>query len=318
MSIDDGLPIGQEGSGMLVQGEGGFYEELLNGLDDGVYFVDPMRRITFWNQGAERITGYKAEDVVGSACADNILMHVDDKGNCLCTSGCPLASTMKTGNYKSVNIFLHHKDGHRVPVNVRASAVRDTTGRIIGGVETFRDGSLQQADLHRIHELEQLVFLDSLTGIANRRYLDNTLNSRFAQAGDYHGRFGLIMLDVDHFKRFNDEYGHETGDQVLQMVASTLSHNCRSFDTVGRWGGEEFLIVVGRSKGEEIQKLAEILRTLVETSSLTAHGQALSVTASFGVTVVRPGDDAISLTARVDGLLYQSKESGRNLVTFEG
>ncbi len=313
----DGLPVGQEAPDIVVQGEGGFYEELLNGLDDGVYFVDPMRRITFWNQGAERITGYSAAEVVGCSCADNILMHVDDKGKCLCTSGCPLVSTMKTGKHRSVNVFLHHKDGHRVPVNVRASAVRDSSGRIIGGVETFRDGSLQQADLHRICELKQLVFLDSLTGIANRRYLDNTLSSRFAEGGDDHGRFGLIMLDVDHFKRFNDEYGHETGEQVLEMVARTISKNCRSFDTVGRWGGEEFLIVVGRSKGEGIQELAEILRVLVEKSSLTVDGQVLSVTASFGATVVRPGDDTHSLTERVNQLLYQSKESGRNCVTFD-
>ncbi len=318
MSSNNVLSAAKEAqNAAMLQGDGSFYEELLDGLDDGIYFVDPQRRITFWSQGAERITGYKAVDVVGSCCSDNILMHVDDKGKCLCKSGCPLAATMKDGEHRSADLFLHHKDGHRVPITVRASAVHDRTGRIIGGVETFHDGSSQQADLQRIRELEQMAFLDSLTGIANRRYLDNSLGSRFAGVDRALGGFGLIMLDVDRFKKFNDTYGHETGDEVLQMVARTLSHNCRPFDTVGRWGGEEFLIVVGRAKGEDIQALAETLRALVEKSSLTVDGQPLSVTASFGATMVRPGDDAHSLTARADESLYQSKESGRNRVTFQ-
>ncbi len=318
MSSGDVLSVDLKAQGAaMLEGKGGFYEELLDGLDDGVYFVDPMRRITFWSKGAERITGFKSAEVVGSSCADNILMHVDDTGRCLCTTGCPLEATIKDGENRSADVFLHHKDGHRVPVTVRVAPVHDRTGRIIGGVETFNNRSSQQSDLQRIRELEQMAYIDSLTGIANRRFLDNSLSSRFTDVSQAQGGFGLIMLDVDRFKKFNDTYGHDTGDQVLQMVAQTISLNCRPFDTVGRWGGEEFLIVVGRSKKEDIQELAETLRALLEKSGLTVEGQSLSVTASFGATMVRPEDDAHSLAERVDGLLYKSKESGRNRVTFE-
>jgi len=128
--------------------------------------------------------------------------------------------------------------------------------------------------------------------------------------------FGLIMLDIDYFKRFNDEFGHDTGDEVLKMVASTLSLNCRPHDTVGRWGGEEFLIVVGASGKEQVGELAERLRALVASSSLTVGDQCLKVTASFGATMVRLVDDVHSLAERVDELLYTSKSAGRNCVTF--
>ncbi len=314
---DDGIVVGQaDQSTSLLQGEAGFYEELLNGIDDGVYFVDTQRRITFWSRGAERITGFKADEVVGLSCADNILMHVDDTGTCLCKAGCPLAATMGDGECRKTSVYLHHKDGHRVPITIRVSPVYDRSGRVIGGVETFHSGSSQQADLQRIRELEQMAYVDSLTGIANRRYLNSALTSRFTELDTSQSRFGLIMLDVDHFKSFNDNHGHDTGDRVLQMVASTLSLNCRPHDTVGRWGGEEFLILVGSAKNEHIEQLAEKLRALVASCCLIVDDQSLCVTASFGATMVQLVDDKYSAVERVDKLLYESKSAGRNCVIF--
>ncbi|MBL1218330.1 MAG: GGDEF domain-containing protein [Planctomycetes bacterium] len=295
---------------------GDFFKQIINGLDDGVYIVDPERRITFWSHGAHRITGYTPDEVLGQSCADGILVHVDEGGNYLCKEGCPLAATMQDCQHRSCNVFLHHKDGHRVPVRVSASVIQDRFGRTIGCVESFQDQSGTQADVERIKELEEMAFFDALTGIVNRRYVESTFASRFAEMDRLDRPFSVIMLDVDHFKKFNDTYGHETGDRVLQLVARTLSCNCRPYDTVGRWGGEEFMIVATGTDQETITGLAERLRMLVETSSLDVDGENLHVTISLGVTPVRPGDDMKSLTNRVDDLLYQSKEQGRNRVTY--
>ncbi|MCG3125900.1 MAG: hypothetical protein CHACPFDD_00727 [Phycisphaerae bacterium] len=295
---------------------GGFHWAVLDRLEDGIYITDLQRRIRYWSKGAEKITGFTAAEALGRCCADKLLRHVDEKGNCLCTMGCPLAAVMVDGQARSDNVFLHHKDGHRVPVHVFALPVRDWQGRIIGAFETFSDATETNAAIERIHTLEAEAFLDPLTAIANRRYLENTLHARLSELRREKLAFGLVMCDVDHFKRFNDTHGHATGDEVLKMVARTLKHTCRAYDLAARWGGEEFVVLLGQRAPDKVRDIAERLRMMVEHSWLEVGGQTLHVTISAGATIARPDDDETSLFGRADELLYRSKSEGRNRVTF--
>ncbi|HKQ47394.1 MAG TPA: sensor domain-containing diguanylate cyclase [Phycisphaerae bacterium] len=293
------------------------YREVLDQVADGVYFVDPQRRIIMWNKAAERITGYSAADVVGRRCSDNILMHVDDQGTCLCLHGCPLSQCMADGNRRTAKVYLHHKDGQRVPVEMSASATLDGQGRIIGAVETFRDVSTHQAELERLRELEQLVFIDELTGVANRRFLEASLRARLAEVRRGDLRFGFLMIDLDHFKRINDRFGHQIGDSILKVVAATLSGVSRPFDLVARWGGEEFVVIITKVAPEHLELVANRLRILVAHSGLKTRGNPLSVTISIGATIVALDDDLESLMGRTDKLLYAAKNAGRNRVVTD-
>ena len=114
-----------------------FYQDLLDQVSDGVYFVTLDRRITYWNGGAERITGYSADEVQGHSCAEGILRHVNGAGRQLCVQGCPLRAVMKDGKPREAHVYLHHKDGQRIPVTVRGQALRDADGEIVGSVEVF-------------------------------------------------------------------------------------------------------------------------------------------------------------------------------------
>lgn len=105
----------------------------------GIYFIDRDRTIVYWNKGAERITGYSSSDVLNRGSADNILVHVDEEVNSLCTRICPLACTVVDGNERSTDVYLHHKKAHRIPVTVNIVPITDAEGKIIGAVETFRD-----------------------------------------------------------------------------------------------------------------------------------------------------------------------------------
>ncbi len=292
-----------------------FYHSILEQLDEGVYFVDTERRITFWNGGAERISGYAADTVVGTKCSDNLLMHVDESGTSLCLEGCPLAATMLDAQCRRAQVFLHHRQGHRVPVEVRATPLKDHHGNIIGGIETFTDNSTKIAAIEHIRELESVAFIDELTGIANRRYTQTTLEARFAESSRYDWDFGVIMADVDHFKNFNDQHGHDVGDKVLQMVARTFSANLRPFDLVGRWGGEEFVLILPNVSEQDLGKIGESMRALIENCSLTVGSKVLKVTISAGAAVVLPDDRPDGLMKRADELLYKSKEAGRNRVS---
>lgn len=294
-----------------------FFRSLLDNLYDGVYFVDQQRRITYWNKGAERITGFRSEDLLGSHCWDNILTHMDKNGVNLCQHGCPLLQTMSDRQPNEAEIFLHHKDGHRVPVLVRVTPIIDQQGELLGAAEIFSDNSEKVMALQVIEELQGKVFLDPLTGLANRRYLEMNMQARFDEMQRYEWSFGLIMMDIDHFKMVNDNYGHAVGDIALQVVAGTLLNNLRSSDIAGRWGGEEFLAVLSNTGAEKLISIAERFRLLIERSTFPADGKACSITISAGATLARRDDSMISLLERADQLLYESKRTGRNRVTAD-
>jgi diguanylate cyclase (GGDEF)-like protein/PAS domain S-box-containing protein len=295
-----------------------FFKTLLDNLSDGVYFVDQERRITFWNKAAVRITGFTKSEIIGKRCADNLLRHVDDRGNSLCEGACPLSYSLRDGLKRSASVFLHHKNGYRLPVAIGVAPITDNRRKIIGAVEIFRDDSAIIAALEKIKNLEGLTYLDELTRIANRSYLQNFIVSKFNELQRLGLSFGIIFADVDRFKQVNDTFGHQTGDEVLKMVAQTLSKNCRSFDLVGRWGGEEFLCVLTNLKGaDQILNIAERLRSLVESSWLSLADCPLQVTISLGVTLARIQDTPETLIQRADDLMYQSKGAGRNCITYK-
>ncbi len=296
-----------------------FFRLILDHVADGVYFVDRDRRILYWNKAAETLTGYFADEVVGRGCQDGILCHVDGEGVDQCADNCPLTGTMEDGQPRQVDMFLRHKQGHRVPVRVKSEALRDEQGHVIGSVAVFTDNSVHVACLEQVEDLTRETLHDPLTGVGNRRYAEITLNSRLDEAQRYNWPFGVLFLDIDHFKDVNDIHGHDVGDAMLQAVANTLAANVRSFDFVGRWGGEEFLVVMPNLEDSAtLMRLAERFRILIAASStVLPGGDTLSVTVSLGGTMVRRGETLDDLLRRVDKLMYASKQAGRNCVTTD-
>lgn len=297
--------------------EADFYREILDNLHDGVYFVDRERVVSYWNRGAERISGYSSEQMLGHRCSDHLLNHVTADGLPLCQTQCPLAACMEDGQPREAEVFLHHADGHRVPVLVRGAPLRDSSGAIVGAVETFSGNAATWAAREEARQLRHRSQRDTLTELANRGYMEGRLRAVVSEFQDRNPEAGLIFADVDHFKHFNDDYGHEIGDGVLRMVASTLRANVRSGDIVARWGGEEFVILLyDLGSEDELAALAEKLRALVAASRLDLAGTSLLATISAGATLLRRGDDAECLVRRADRLMYESKTSGRDRVTI--
>jgi diguanylate cyclase (GGDEF)-like protein/PAS domain S-box-containing protein len=291
------------------------FDRIIDNLYDGLYFVDCNRVITYWNRAAERITGYRSDEVVGSNCKDNILNHVDGGGVNLCLNLCPLAATISDGTPREANVYLHHKDGHRVPVSVRVSPLFDNEGNVIGGVEVFTDLSGMENNHLRIRELERLAMLDPLTQLANRRYLEHEIHARLEENKRFGTRFGVLFMDIDHFKELNDTYGHDIGDRALELVAHTLVYNSRPFDLYGRWGGEEFIGIIRSVDEEELKEIGNRTRALIASSYIDAGDSRVELTISVGATLVREGDTVDDMLKRADALMYESKRAGRNITT---
>ena len=292
------------------------YNRIFDNLHDGLYLVSRDRTIQYWNKAAEKISGYTSAEVVGKSCADSILTHVDNNGNNLCTGICPLANTIVEGISCEAEIFLHHKNGHRVPVSVRISPLTDAGGDIIGAVEIFSDISNFKSIELRIKELEKLALLDNLTRLANRHYIESELLVRIEEQRRFNIPFGILFIDIDHFKKFNDTYGHDIGDRVLKFVAATLSKNSRPFDVYGRWGGEEFIGIMRNVSLTQLEQLGNRTRALVDSSYILLENAKLQVSISIGATLVRDSDTLPALIKRADTLLYESKRAGRNRLTI--
>ncbi len=293
------------------------YKKILDHLHDGIYFVDRERRITYWNKGAERITGFKSGQILGKRCMDNILNHVTEGGIQLCVNGCPLHATMEDGKSREAEVYLHHADGHRIPVMIRTSPIRDAAGEIVGAVETFSDNTSLLSTRRRANRLEQTILLDPLTGIGNRRFIDIRLQSALSEFQQHRVPFGVLFIDIDDFKGVNDRYGHDAGDRILLLVARTLQHNLRADDAIARWGGEEFLALLHGVDRQTLVNVAEKLRMLLDQSFIHLDNQKIKVTISIGATLLRFEDDVNALVRRADRNMYASKQAGRNRVTFD-
>ena len=162
--------------------------------------------------------------------------------------------------------------------------------------------------------LEALSATDRLTGVANRLRLDVVLDQEFARSQRGDSQFALILLDIDHFKSVNDTYGHSVGDAVLVEVSKLIKETARPQDLVGRWGGEEFLVICRDSTLDAAQTQAEKLCSALQNHAIAVTGPK---TASFGVTSFRAGDRIADMVNRADAALYRAKASGRNQVVAD-
>jgi diguanylate cyclase (GGDEF)-like protein len=163
----------------------------------------------------------------------------------------------------------------------------------------------------KVELFKKHAYVDSLTGIANRHKIDEFLENKLKNSKEMHMPFSIIFFDIDHFKKINDRFGHKVGDSVLIELAELIDRNLSKQDLLGRWGGEEFLIITDAS-GNDAIKLAEQLRKNVEAHGFKGAGK---LTASFGVTTSQKSDSIDSLLSRVDEGLYNSKNFGRNKVS---
>ena len=161
--------------------------------------------------------------------------------------------------------------------------------------------------------LDELSRTDVLTGLYNRRHLDEELGRRSGEARRHQDPLGLVLLDVDHFKRVNDVYGHPVGDEVLREIAHRIRNELRLEDIAGRWGGEEFLVILPRTDLAGVARTAQRIRSVIAATPIIAGEQSINVTISGGCAEGR-GESPAELLRRADERLYQAKAAGRNQI----
>lgn len=291
------------------------YNNMLNHIYEGIYFVDVDRKITFWNKGAETITGFTADEMVGSHCFDNKLNHVDEFGTKLCFNGCPLHLTIEDGKDRTTHLYLHHKDGHRVPVQVKTIPLVED-GVILGAVEIFIHESEAFYSRFEINDFKELTLRDQLTSLSNQKSIEERLSAELKIWSNSPHTLAVAFIDIDQLKAINEGYGRELGDEVIRVISKTLASSIMKTDYIGRWSGEEFICIFIDTDFDTVKIITERLRMLSENSVLRTKAGEIQVTVSIGVTFCTSNDSVQSVIERAKELKQSSVIAGRNRVTI--
>jgi diguanylate cyclase (GGDEF)-like protein/PAS domain S-box-containing protein len=244
------------------------------------------------------IAGYSKEELIGKK--HSIIRHPDMDTKIYEE----LWDTIKNGQTWQGEIKNQRKDGSYYWVYSTISPVFDDQGDII-------EYTAIRQDITDKKKVEELSITDQLTKLYNRVKLEEVFLNELQRANRYQNHFSMMILDIDYFKSVNDTYGHDIGDETLKDVAKILKNSVREIDTIGRWGGEEFIVITPETGIDECMILAQKIRKNIENYTFNVVGKK---TSSFGVTEFIKGDTQESMVKRADTGLYKAKESGRNCV----
>lgn len=286
-------------------------EQLLMALGEGVYGVDRKGRGVFMNRAALDMLGLTKAEVIG-ANQHALFHHHRPDGRAYPIRECPVTQTLEDGQARHVdNEWFWHKDGHGFPVRLTITPTEED-GEHSGAVVVFQDITEQKK---RDEELNRLATIDSMTGLPNRRCLLEHIDQELARFQRTQQPGALLMLDLDHFKRVNDRYGHATGDAVLEHFAGLIRGHLRRIDFAGRLGGEEFVVVLVDTPADGARVFAQRLCDAVAATPLDHDDGPLRYTVSIGLATFEPCDaGSDTLLARADAALYRAKQRGRNRV----
>ena len=272
---------------------------IFEGQGDGVLVIDRRGRLTDSNQGMRSILPALENTEPGASARDTFVGHGALEE--LLDRDPPSAIEYEAGTASGSRIF-----------HVTSAQLHGASGKSLGKLLTFHDVT-EMKELQR--RLETMATHDELTGLYNRRYLNDFATREIDKARAEGSDFSAIMLDLDYFKKVNDTYGHAAGDLVLVAVAKACQRGLRHDDVIGRFGGEELLVLLPRTPTEAAGFVAEKLRVAIEACQVPYDGLALSVTASFGVASLSPACATLKdLLIAADMALYKAKDSGRNRV----
>ena len=280
------------------------YPVLLHTLRDGVALLDVEEEVLLLNPAARHILG--APDTGA----------LDVKFTTLLGLWSPAALAAWQRGEMDFKVDVDDTPA-RTFYQVHTTTIHDQAQHPLGKLTLFYDITDRvQAEQH----LEQIANTDYLTGIHNRRHFIAQAEAELSRARRYQRPLCVVLLDADHFKRVNDTYGHQTGDEALKTIASTLNTHKRSSDLLGRYGGEEFALLLPETEAGEAAQMVERLRVLLASSQADPDLPELRVTASFGIACCTPGpgDTLSALLQRADQAMYQSKAAGRDRVTSWG
>jgi len=294
-----------------------FEQKLIDEMHDGVVFVDSQAKIFLWNKGVERLTGVDSEAAIGQAFAPSLLAICNHASRRIPDEACPVAKALLTNTQLRQRLLVMGRRGKHIAIDLHAIPVHAADGSVQGATVLLHDAQPEATLEEKCDALYAEVTKDPMTKVANRAEFDR-MHALFIEAHEQARQpCSLIMVDIDHFKRINDTFGHQAGDEAIISMANMLSSKCRSGDLVARYGGEEFVVLCADCGLADAARLAEQFRKKLSETQHACLGNK-RITASFGVAELQARDTSESMLRRADQALLKAKEQGRNQVVQMG
>jgi diguanylate cyclase (GGDEF)-like protein/PAS domain S-box-containing protein len=271
---------------------------ILESLPSGMTVVDVHKKIVFWSNGAERMTGHLRHEVIGHSCISESLLHCDQPSCEFCKEDCPVARAMKTSHTAEAIGFLHHKAGYEIPVRIQAVPVHNQHGSIIGAVETFEE--LQPAASHN-RSCENLALpgcADEITSVASQALMQAHLRRTLACFVEFQVPFGILCLRLEGLAHFRASLGTEAASSLLRVVARSLESTFWSTDMLGRWTDDQFLVILNGCREEALDSVRERIRRILANDGIEWWGERRSLPVCIGRAAAQSDDTFESLIAR--------------------
>lgn len=285
------------------------YRAILDELQIGVSVLDLQKRIVFWSDGAEEITGYARIEVLGHLCTDNILTHCNHTSCEMCSDQCPLASALHDARPVETLGSIHHKSGHRSPVHIWAIPLRDKHGSIIGIIQTFEGEVAVNGPDPNDQSMKEGGWLDPTTKLPNQIMMLSHLRETLGTFTELHIPFGVILVEVQDMKHLRARYGQDAATAMLQVLARTLRNTVWSTDFVGQWSENQFLAIVCGCGDNALRGVTGRVRRMMSNAAITWWGEELNVKPSLGCASAMPGDSVDSIMRRAQQLSKSPAES---------
>lgn len=283
-----------------------FQAKLLNSVTDSIFVHDLDGNFIYVNEAAYTTRGYTKEEMLQMR-VEELDYHDEKSGSEIYEENMINVKAQLSKQQKAVVEVSHKvKDGKTIPIEITCKLIQDKGKGYI--ISIARDIS----ELKIMNEnLQKMAITDNLTGIYNRHKFEEIIKIEMERSYRFDSPLSLIMVDIDHFKRVNDTYGHDEGDNVIKNIVDIISENIRHLDIFVRWGGEEFIVLCPQTESNGAAVLAEKLRGTVESKKIDVIG---NITCSFGVTSYIKDEGKSAFIKRLDGALYRAKDEGRNRV----
>ena len=292
-----------------------FLGTIFNSIHDPFSIVDRNYTIMKVNDSYAHMNDRLAKDLLGRTCYKALY------GRTSVCEECVVEKTFRSSDPCAKEKLVTTPDGSEIWMEIYTYPVFDKNGRVSHVIEYARDITdrkmAEEENKHLIKKLNHLSATDSLTGLLNRRALNDILDHEIDRARRYSSDLSLILCDIDRFKLINDSYGHRAGDLALQAISESLKSTLRKADVIGRYGGDEFMMILPETSLNGAKSLAEKIRVVVENTELVLpEGKSNRLSMSIGVASCCAAVENIdTIVARADAALYTSKQAGRNRVS---
>ena len=274
-------------------------QAIVDRIETGVYALDLNHKVVYWNYGAQKLTGFLRQDVLGRPCDNFVVEQQEEHNPVVCTHHCPMESGTGENKQRDVVTYVRHRSGHVVPVRLWTMALKNESGEIVGAMKVFSEHAVAAESSAEEAFRQRHWTLDPETGVPVRSDLETFLREQIQIVEKQHTPCGLILIRLEKLDDFRRAHGTEAVGALMHEMSRSLKDMMRRTDLLGRWGTDCFLAVLPGCGIDPLERVAARMKRVAGRVAITWWGDRLSATIWAAVTMIEAGDNVESVEKRL-------------------